>query len=151
MKVRNHLEPSVQIDVVDYEDSDHRAQVIALWRTVFAYDAVHNAPGLAIDKKVAVDDGLFFVALADGDVIGTVMAGYDGHRGWVYSMAVHPDWRGDGLGSQLLAAAEEALAARGCVKINLQVLPGNGNAQAFYEANGYVVEDRISMGKRLLT
>jgi ribosomal protein S18 acetylase RimI-like enzyme len=79
------------------------------------------------------------------------MAGYDGHRGWVYSMAVHPDWRGDGLGSQLLAAAEEALAARGCVKINLQVLPGNGNAQAFYEANGYVVEDRISMGKRLLT
>jgi ribosomal protein S18 acetylase RimI-like enzyme len=151
MKVRNHLEPSVQIDIVDYEDSDHRAQVIALWRTVFVYDAVHNAPGLAIDKKVAVHDGLFFVALADAAVIGSVMAGYDGHRGWVYSMAVHPDWRGRGLGSRLLAAAEEALLGRGCVKINLQVLPGNGNAQAFYEANGYAVEDRISMGKRLLT
>ena len=120
-----------------------------MWRFVFGYDTAHNAPDHAIDKKLAVDDGLFFVALDDGAVIGTVMAGYDGHRGWIYSLAVHPERRGRGIGSHLLSLAEEALISRGCVKINLQVLPGNGNAQAFYEANGYSVEERISMGKRL--
>ncbi len=80
--------------IAHYDDDHHREQVVALWRFVFGYDTAHNAPDLAIDKKLAVDDGLFFVALDDGAVIGTVMAGYDGHRGWIYSLAVHPERRG---------------------------------------------------------
>jgi ribosomal protein S18 acetylase RimI-like enzyme len=144
------------ITIASYNNEVHRDQVVQLWRSIFGYDTPHNAPALAIDRKLAIDDGLFFVAVNDNAVlgtvvVGTVMAGYDGHRGWIYSLAVAPNYRGHGLGSRLLARAEDQLASRGCLKINLQVLPGNGNAQAFYEANGYAVEERISMGKRLFT
>ena len=144
------------ITIASYNNEVHRDQVVQLWRSIFGYDTPHNAPALAIDRKLAIDDGLFFVAVNDDAVlgtvvVGTVMAGYDGHRGWIYSLAVAPNYRGHGLGSRLLARAEDQLASRGCLKINLQVLPGNGNAQAFYEANGYAVEERISMGKRLFT
>lgn len=138
-------------DIAAYVDAVHRDQVVSLWERIFSYGTPHNAPALAIDRKLAVDDGLFFIALTDSTVVGTIMAGYDGHRGWIYSLAVHPDQRGCGIGTRLLAHAEQALIERGCVKINLQVLPGNGNAQSFYEAKGYTVEDRISMGKRLVT
>ena len=122
---------------------------MALWNQVFAYSEPHNRPELAIDKKLAVDDGLFFVALADNSVVGTVMAGYDGHRGWIYSLAVSPSHRRQGIGSQLVAAAEQALTAKGCVKINLQILMGNEAVTGFYESLGYAIEKRFSMGKRI--
>ncbi|QGY39713.1 GNAT family acetyltransferase [Pseudodesulfovibrio cashew] len=134
--------------ILTYDDSTHRQAVIALWKNVFGYKSAHNAPALAIDKKIAVDD-LFFVAEDGGEVIGTVMAGYDGHRGWIYSLATAPDRRGHGIGSSLLAHAEERLAALGCIKVNLQIVAGNESVRSFYEANGFAVEDRISMGKRL--
>jgi ribosomal protein S18 acetylase RimI-like enzyme len=136
--------------ILQYSDEHHRQQVIQLWHTVFGYEDAHNAPELAIDKKLAVADGLFFVALADGTVAGTVMAGYDGHRGWLYSVAVHPSQRQQGLGAALIRFAEEALAARGCLKINLQIRGGNDSVAAFYESLGFVVEDRISMGKKVI-
>jgi len=120
-----------------------------LWEQVFGYNASHNVPGLAIAKKVAVADGLFFVATHELAVVGTIMAGYDGHRGWIYSLAVHPDWRKRTIGSALLGHAENELCARGCVKINLQIIEGNEAVEAFYRANGYLTEKRISMGKRL--
>jgi ribosomal protein S18 acetylase RimI-like enzyme len=132
-----------------FEDRAHREQVIALWQTVFGDESAHNAPALVIDKKLAAHDGLFFVALLDGRVIGTVMAGYDGHRGWLYSVAVHPDHRQQGIGSQLVARAERALAERGCLKINLQILADNAAVAAFYASLGYAVEPRVSMGKRV--
>ena len=135
--------------IVSYDDSAHRGPVADLWRSVFGYDAPHNDPLIAIDAKLAVDDGLFFVALCMTTVIGTVMAGYDGHRGWIYAMAVHPDYRGGGIGSALLAHAEERLSRRGCMKINLQIVEGNAAVQAFYARSGYATEARISMGKRL--
>ena len=80
-------------EMVAFDNSAHRDQVVRLWERVFGYEAPHNAPALVIDKKLAAADGLFFVALTGGAVVGTVMAGYDGHRGWIYSMAVHPDHR----------------------------------------------------------
>jgi ribosomal protein S18 acetylase RimI-like enzyme len=132
-----------------YVDSVHRSQVMALWEKVFGYEAPHNQPGLAIDKKLAVDDQLFFVAVADKEVVGTIMAGYDGHRGWIYSVAVVPSHRRQGIGLSLVAHAERALVGRGCVKINLQVLEGNESVAAFYAKLGYAVEKRISMGKRI--
>ncbi len=132
-----------------FDDDAHREPVIALWQTVFGDESPHNTPALVIDKKLAARDGLFFVALLDGRVVGTVMAGYDGHRGWLYSVAVHPDHRQQGIGSLLVAQAERALTELGCLKINLQVLENNASVTAFYASLGYAVEPRVSMGKRL--
>ncbi|WP_426108220.1 GNAT family acetyltransferase [Pseudomonas sp. TWR1-1-4] len=132
-----------------YRDRPHRAQVVALWQEAFGYDTAHNLPTLAIDKKLAVNDGLFFVAMDKKTVIGTILAGYDGHRGWLYSVAVHADYRRHGLGSSLVRYAEQALTALGCMKINLQINGGNEAVVGFYEALGYGVEPRISMGKKI--
>ncbi|KTC20211.1 acetyltransferase [Pseudomonas marginalis ICMP 9505] len=132
-----------------YRDRQHRAQVVALWQEAFGYDTAHNLPSLAIDKKLAVNDGLFFVATDKTTVIGTVLAGYDGHRGWLYSVAVHADYRRHGLGASLVRHAEQALTALGCMKINLQITGGNDAVVGFYEALGYAVEPRISMGKKI--
>ena len=127
----------------------HYDQVISLWEDVFGYEADHNAPQLVIDKKLEIGDGLFFVALDNQTVVGTVMAGYDGHRGWIYSTAVSPIYQKQGLGSSLLAFAERKLSELGCMKINLQIMEGNEAVENFYLANGYHTEKRISMGKRL--
>ncbi len=136
--------------VAPFVDADHRDQVMALWKTVFGYDAAHNEPGLVIDRKVAVADGLFFVGLVGSVVIGTIMAGYDGHRGWIYSLAVSHTHRRQGIGSRLVMHAEQALTSMGCMKINLQIMEGNESVAAFYSSLGYSVEKRISMGKRMM-
>ena len=132
-----------------FEPSRDFDQVVALWREVFAYDSPHNAPALVIEKKLEQRDGLFWVARLDRSVVGTVMAGYDGHRGWIYALAVLPDQRGNGIGSRLLRHAEARLAELGCIKVNLQIVAGNEAAVTFYERHGYETELRISMGKRL--
>lgn len=138
------------VNIVKYDDQTHRSQVIRLWTNVFGYDTPHNEPSIVIDRKLAVNDGLFLVAISENKVIGTVMAGYDGHRGWIYSLAVLPEIRRQKIGSTLLSIAEQKLTALGCVKINLQIAEGNEGVEPFYSANGYSVEKRISMGKRLL-
>lgn len=138
-------------NITPFDNDQHRNPVISLWTEVFGYEAEHNVPDLVIDKKLAYGDGLFFVALGDKGktVIGTVMAGYDGHRGWIYSLAVSPRHRKQGIGSELLLCAERALSRLGCIKINLQIMEGNEAVQRFYRASGYDTEKRISMGKRL--
>jgi ribosomal protein S18 acetylase RimI-like enzyme len=137
------------VAIVPYSDVAHRSAVIEIWRTVFGYEAAHNRPTLVIDKKVGNGDDLFFVALSNDVVVGTAMAGYDGHRGWIYSVAVSPVHRRRGVGSQLVRFAERALASKGCVKVNLQIMEGNESVSAFYASLGFSVEKRISMGKRL--
>ncbi|MDP1590487.1 MAG: GNAT family acetyltransferase [Prosthecobacter sp.] len=143
----SHPIPSIAIQV--YDDATQRAQVIALWKTVFGYDSAHNEPSLVIAQKLAVKDDLMFVALAGDKMAGTIMAGYDGHRGWLYSLAVLPEHRHAGIGSALVHHAEKALQSRGCLKINLQVVESNSRVVAFYQTLGYKVEPRVSMGKRL--
>ncbi|MCP4021595.1 MAG: GNAT family acetyltransferase [Desulfobacteraceae bacterium] len=135
--------------ILPFDNLKHRARVIALWRDVFGYEADHNAPGLVIDKKMEHNDALFFVATSNQDVIATVMAGYDGHRGWIYSLAVLPYYQKQGLGSKMLSFVEEKLLQLGCMKINLQILEHNKAVENFYVANGYQTEKRVSMGKRL--
>lgn len=137
------------MEILPYENKTHREKVIQLWKKVFGYQDKRNDPGLVIDKKLAVNDGLFFVGIEEGRIAGTVMAGYDGHRGWIYSLAVDPDEQKQGLGSALLDFAEQALAEIGCMKINLQILVSNGAVQEFYRKRGYSVEERISMGKQI--
>ena len=136
-------------EIRQYDDLKDRSQVIELWRAVFGYEAAHNDPSLSIAKKLANKDDLFFVATDGLSVIGTVMAGYDGHRGWLYAVAVHPERRRSGLGDGLVRAAEDALNALGCMKVNLQLLASNEATADFYKSLGYTVEPRVSMGKVL--
>ena len=83
-------------------------------------------------------------------LVGAVMVGYDGHRGWINYLAVHPDDRRHGHGARLMAAAEAHLEGLGCPKINLQVRRTNHEVVDFYERLGYAVDDPVSMGKRLV-
>jgi len=137
------------IAITPFVNAAHRSQVVALWEAVFGYEAAHNKPSLVIDKKLAVDDQLFFVAISDNAVVGTIMAGYDGHRGWIYSVAVSPLHQKQGIGSRLVTHAERILTSKGAVKINLQIMEGNESVARFYSSLGYSVEKRVSMGKRV--
>ena len=132
-----------------FDSNQHTEGTIQLWQGVFGYTDARNDPQLAIDKKVAVNDDLFFVALENDRVIGTIMAGYDGHRGWLYSLAVSPDFRKQGTGTHLVQQAEQALIKLGCHKINLQTLESNQEVLQFYQKCGYQVEPRINMGKTI--
>ncbi len=127
--------------------------VLALWRVVFPVyaDPAHpqRDPAASIRRKLAFGDGLFWLAEREGRVVGTAMAGYDGHRGWLYSVGVHPEARRAGVGARLVAEAERALAALGCPKVNLQVFASNGSAQAFWRSVGYAQDDVVPFGKRL--
>jgi len=136
------------IQLRPYQDADESA-VIALWNEVLPDSAPHNDPATAIRNKLAVERDLFFVAVVDEAVVGTVMGGYDGHRGWVYSVAVLPRQRRRGIGAALVRRLLAALAERGCLKVNLQVRTWNTEVIPFYESLGFRVEEIISMGKRL--
>ena len=129
--------------------SADRARVTSLWARVFPDDPPHNAPSLVFDAKLATKDGLLFVAAREHDVIGTAMAGYDGHRGWLYSVAVLPGCRRHGVGTALVRHAVDALRALGCPKVNLQVRATNAAVVGFYESLGFEVEERVSMGMRI--
>ncbi len=122
--------------------------VVALWERT---DLVRpwNDPRRDIARKVAVADDLLLVGVHDGKVVGVVMAGYDGHRGWINYLAVAPDRQGAGAGRALMAEAERRLRVLGCPKINLQVRGSNADVLAFYEHLGFVVDDAVSLGKRL--
>ena len=130
-----------------FEPADTDA-VIALWQAA-GLTRPWNDPRRDIARKCAEQADGFFVACDDGHVVGSVMAGYDGHRGWIYSVAVHPAHRKQGIGSRLVVHAERVLTTKGCVKINLQILEGNEGVAVFYESLGYSVERRVSMGRRI--
>lgn len=135
------------IQVCPYKP-EHFDGVRALWEEVFPNDPPWNRAELAIPAKLAVQPDLFLVAEKDGAVIGTVMAGYDGHRGWLYTVATKPSMQRSGVGSALVYEAERRLHELGCTKINLQIRAGNAAVTGFYRHLGYEIEDMISMGKR---
>ena len=129
--------------------SRHFDGLAALWREAFPDDPARNAAKSVVPSKLAVQPDLLLVAV-DGDlVVGSVMAGYDGHRGWINRIAVLKLHRGQGIGRRLIAEAEARLQVMGCIKVNLQVLVSNQAAVEFYRHAGYVVEERISMSKQL--
>ena len=130
-----------------YIDAD-RDELVALWERVFPHASPHNAPLKMLTEKLKVDD-LVFVATLDGDIVGACMAGYDGHRGWLYAVAVAPEQRRTGVGRALLRYTLSALARLGCGKVNLQIRAGNSEVIAFYRSLGFVIEARVSMACRL--
>lgn len=134
----------------DASDTD---AVVALWQEAFPeYRDVtkpQRNPHLSIANKLATQPELFFVAVLGEQIVGTVMGGYDGHRGWLYSLAVDASLRRHGIGTRLVAHVEQTLTGRGCPKLNLQVLSAKADVRAFYEALGYRADEVISLGKRL--
>lgn len=136
-----------QLTIRPFEPADEAA-VIALWARC---DLIRpwNDPQKDIQRKLAAQPDLFLVGVRGDAVVASVMAGYDGHRGWLNYLAAAPELRGQGLGRAMVAAAEERLRALGCAKINLQVRRSNADVIAFYERLGYSTDDVLSMGKRL--
>ena len=130
-----------------YQAADEAA-VVALWR---ACDLVRpwNDPRKDIRRKLRVNPEWFLVGEQAGRLVGTVMAGYEGHRGWINYLAVEPGRQGAGLGRALMDEAERLLRAAGCAKINLQVRSANTAVIEFYERIGYRRDDCVSLGKRL--
>jgi ribosomal protein S18 acetylase RimI-like enzyme len=130
-----------------YQSAD-RESLIALWANVFPDDPPWNAPASMIDAKLAVQPELLLVGECESRIVGAIMGGYDGVRGWLHHLAVAPESRRRGFASQLVHAAETGLRKLGCSKINLQVRESNREVVAFYRALGYEVEARVSMGRR---
>ena len=135
------------MEIRKYTEKDKQS-LIELWETVFSDDPPHNEPSKVLVAKLAVDD-LVFVAEDNNRIIGACMAGYDGHRGWLYALAVLPQYRRTGTGSSLVEHAMQCLQEIGCIKANLQIRSTNAGVAAFYESLGFIREDRISMGIRL--
>jgi len=108
-----------------------------------------NDPHKDIRRKLAVRADLFLVGILEGKIIASVMAGYEGHRGWINYLAVSPEHRRKGHARSLVNEAERLLREVGCPKINLQIRTSNQDVIEFYRRLGYAVDDVVSMGKRL--
>jgi ribosomal protein S18 acetylase RimI-like enzyme len=132
-----------------FQPADESA-VIALWQQC---DLVRpwNDPQQDIQRKLAEHPELFLVGLVEDELIATVMAGYEGHRGWINYLAVKPVQRHHGRGRQMMAEAERLLRSLHCPKINLQVRTSNRSVIEFYQRLGYSVDEVVSLGKRLET
>lgn len=131
-----------------YIDTDLE-DIITLWE---ACDLTRpwNNPEIDIFRKIAQKDGLFLLAVKDEQLIATVMGGYDGHRGWVNYLAVHPHYQRNGVATALLQQLEKRLIAIGCPKLQLLIHKENMEVQNFYEQLGYEELDVICLGKRLI-
>ena len=131
-------------------EADDTEAVVTLWE---ACDLTRpwNDPRKDIARKLAVQPELFLVGTVDGELVGSVMAGYEGHRGWVNYLAVAPRARRRGHARALMQRAEQLLLERGCPKLGLLVRNSNPDAIAFYRRLGYAQDDSVSLGKRLIS
>ncbi len=129
--------------------AEDESAVISLWERC---DLVRpwNDPHKDIGRKLRVRSDLFLVGVLDGAIVATVMAGYEGHRGWLNYLAVAPEYQRKGLGHEIVREAERLLLEAGCPKVNLQVRTSNRAAVEFYRRIGYGIDDVVSMGKRLV-
>jgi ribosomal protein S18 acetylase RimI-like enzyme len=134
------------VDIRPYR-TDDELEVIQLWKKAFPEIPPHNDPIKDIQSKLKIQPELFLVVVKDHLLVGTAMAGFDGHRGWVYYLAIDPAYRRNGIGTALMKKAEGLLVQKGCPKLNLQIRADNSDLKAFYEKLGYTIEERISMGK----
>jgi ribosomal protein S18 acetylase RimI-like enzyme len=135
-----HIRPFQPTDETAVIDLWQRCELTRPW----------NDPHQDIQRKLKVQPELFLLGEIDGKVVASVMAGFDGHRGWVNYLAVCPTQRRHGLGRQLMKEVERRLTALGCPKLNLQVRSDNQAVLTFYRNLGYQVDEVVSLGKRLI-
>ena len=131
-----------------YADAD-QAQVVARWQ-ICELTRPWNDPVKDIARKQQVRPEWFLVGELDGQVIASVMFGYEGHRGWMNYLAVAPQYQSKGYAQALIETGEALLLAAGCPKISLQVRSSNAKVIAFYQSLGYAQDEAISLGKRLI-
>ena len=137
------------MDIRPFIEADTEA-VVALWNDC-GLTRPWNNPYQDIARKCSVSPDLFLVgADTNAQLVATIMVGYDGHRGWINYLAVHPSHQRQGYARHLMEQAEQLLTARGCPKLNLQVRERNEAVIAFYESLGYTDDKTVSMGKRLI-
>ncbi len=134
--------------VIRLFEPDDEAQVIDLWQRCKLV-VPWNDPQQDILRKVASQPNLFWVGEVDGRIAGTIMAGYEGHRGWINYLGVAPEYQRLGIGRQLMQMAEAALRQLDCPKINLQVRSSNTSVIAFYASLGFTMDEVVNLGKRL--
>jgi ribosomal protein S18 acetylase RimI-like enzyme len=125
-----------------------RAAAVALWESS-GLTRPWNDPYLDFDRALAGPSSTVLGTFADGDLAGTAMVGHDGHRGWVYYLAVTERLRGRGLGRALMTACEAWVAERGIPKLQLMVRSGNAGVVAFYERLGYIDGEVVVLGRFL--
>ena len=130
-----------------FKEGDEEA-LVTLWN-MCKLTVPWNNPHKDIARKLKVQAELFLVGYLGNKLIASIMAGYDGHRGWINYFAVHPDFQARGYGKQLMDNVENGLRELGCPKINLQIREGNDKVSTYYQKLGFVEEKRINMGKRL--
>ncbi len=134
-------------EIRPYQPQDEKATV-QLWQDCGLIRCA-NDPLLDIRRKLTQQPDLFLVGTLSGTIVASLMAGYEGHRGWLNYLAVAPSCRRKGFGRKLVAAAEIRLYNLGCPKINIQVRAGNDQAIHFYQQLGFQEDAVISLGKRL--
>jgi len=145
MKARTHT----RMNIRPYHPSDE-ASVIALWHEC-GLVRPWNDPQRDIARKLTAQPELFLVGVIDAQLIATAMVGFDGHRGWVYYLAIAGEHRRQSHGRSLMREAERLLIERGCPKVNLLVRTSNTAVIDFYARLGYAQDDAISLGKRLIS
>lgn len=128
--------------MTDYET------VIALWKAANIQISFSDDQTQII-HKLERDADLFLVGIENEMLIAAVMGAYDGRRGWVYHLAIHPSHQGCGFGTAMIAQLEERLRSKGCQKVNLLIEPDNADVHHFYERLNYQRNDLIFMEKRL--
>lgn len=137
---------NLKIRIIKNKDKPH---VVKLWNKVFKNDPPWNEPRGVISRKMTIQKDLFLVGELDGQIVATVVGGYDGFRGWIYHLAVAPPYQRKGFGKVLMLEIEKKLKNLGCPKINLQVRFSNLTVVEYYKNLGYSIEDHVSMGKLL--
>lgn len=130
-----------------FETEDQQA-VIDLWHRC-DLTRPWNDPHKDIKRKLRVQPHLFLVGLVEQQIVASVMAGYEGHRGWINYLAVDPEYQRRGFARQIMERVENSLLVEGCPKINLQIRSSNTNAIEFYRRIGFTIDEVASMGKRL--
>jgi len=128
--------------------TEDEAALIKLWQ-LCELTVPWNDPHKDIARKLKVQPELFLVGMLENRLIASVMGGYDGHRGWINYLAVHPEFQGQGYAQQIMEYVESVLRKMGCPKINLQIRAGNDKVILIYQKLGFTDDRVVSMGKRL--
>ena len=136
------------IDIRSFQQEDE-APLIKLWERCELVVA-WNDPSKDISRKVQLDPEGLLLGWYDNSLIASAMTGYEGHRGWINYLAVDPKYRRKGLGKTMMKAAETYLEQFECPKINLQIRVQNHQVIEFYKSIGFLQEDVVNMGKRLI-
>ena len=136
----------MKMNIREFHFPDDYAPTLKLWENIEMGVNVGRSDSFEeIQKKIQRDPDLFLLAEAEGEIIGTIIGGYDGRRGLIYHLAVQKDFRKQGIGDLLLGEVEKRLQAKGCVKCYLLVFADNERAIHFYENRGWfeMAEDKI--------